>query len=181
MLRFLVLYTALALGANVAQAADLTAVKEGQMEPLVTYEKPLPVQPFVFTDEEGAEHSLKDYEGKVVLLNFWATWCPPCREEMPSLNALQSELGGDDFQVVTIATGGANSPRKIASFFDKEGIDALPRFHDDTNMAARAMGVLGLPVSVLIDRDGNEVGRMIGGAEWDTPEAKTVIETLIKD
>ena len=181
MLRFLVLYTALALGANVAQAADLDAVKDGQMESLVTYSKPLPLPPFSFTDETGAEHSMKEFEGKVVLINFWATWCPPCREEMPSLNALQKEFGPDDFAVLTIATGGSNSPEKVASFFDKEGIDVLPRFHDDANFAARAMGVLGLPVSVLIDHNGHEVGRMIGGAEWDSPDAKKVIQALIDD
>ncbi|MPQ92846.1 TlpA disulfide reductase family protein [Thioclava sp. JE_KL1] len=181
MLRFLVLYTALALGANVAQAADLDAVKSGQMESLVTYDEPLPLPPFTVTDESGDEHSMKDFEGKVVLINFWATWCPPCREEMPSLNALQKAYGENGFQVMTIATGGSNSPEKVAAFFDKEGIDALPRFHDDANFAARAMGVLGLPVSVLVDKKGHEVGRMIGGAEWDSPEAKKVIEALIDE
>ncbi|MEX1660171.1 TlpA disulfide reductase family protein [uncultured Thioclava sp.] len=181
MLRFLVLYTALALGANVAQAADLNALKQGQMESLVTYSKPLPVPPFSFVDDAGEEHSLAEYKGKVVLVNFWATWCPPCREEMPYLNALEKELGGDDFAVVAIATGGSNSPAKVGAFFDDEKLDAIPRFYDPAAFASRAMGVLGLPVSVLIDKDGHEVGRMIGGAQWDSPEAKALIKAMITD
>ena len=181
MLRFLVLYTALALGANVAQAADLNALKEGQMESLVVYSKPLPVPAFSFSDEAGGEHSLAEYKGKVVLVNFWATWCPPCREEMPHLDTLEQELGGEKFAVVTIATGGSNSPRKVNAFFDKENLNALPRFYDAAAFASRAMGVLGLPVSVLIDKNGDEVGRMIGGAEWDSPEAKKLLEAMIKE
>ncbi|WP_417807245.1 TlpA family protein disulfide reductase [Thioclava sp.] len=181
MLRFLVLYTALALGANAAQAADLNTLKEGSMESLVVYSKPLPVPAFSFTDDEGGEHSLADYKGKVVLVNFWATWCPPCREEMPYLNTLEKELGGDHFAVVTIATGGSNSPAKVGAFFDKEKLGALPRFYDEAAFASRAMGVLGLPVSVLIDQNGDEVGRMIGGAQWDSPEAKKLLEAMIKN
>ncbi|MBN2740228.1 MAG: TlpA family protein disulfide reductase [Rhodobacteraceae bacterium] len=181
MLRFLVLYTALALGANVAQAADLNTLKEGAMESLVTYSKPLPLPPFSFTDDKGNEHSMADYKGKVVLLNFWATWCPPCREEMPFLNTLEKEFGGDHFAVVTIATGGSNSPAKVGAFFDKENLDALPRFYDEAAFASRAMGVLGLPVTVLIDKDGHEVGRMIGGAQWDSPEAKKLLAAMIKN
>ena len=180
MLRFLVLYTALALGANAAQAADLNALKEGSMESLVTYSKPLPMPPFSFTDDQGGEHSLAEYKGKVVLVNFWATWCPPCREEMPFLNTLEKELGGDHFAVVTIATGGSNSPAKVGAFFDKEKLDALPRFYDEAAFASRAMGVLGLPVTVLVDKNGHEVGRMIGGAQWDSPEAKKLLEAMIK-
>ncbi|TMV88112.1 TlpA family protein disulfide reductase [Thioclava sp. BHET1] len=181
MLRFLVLYTALALGANVAQAADLDALKQGEMASLVTYSKPLPVPPFTFTDDKGGKHSLEDYKGKVVLVNFWATWCPPCREEMPDLNALEKKLGGDKFAVVTIATGGSNSPAKVDKFFDSEKIDALPRYYDPASFAARAMGVLGLPVSVLIDENGHEIGRMIGGAVWSSPDAIHLFKTLIEE
>ncbi len=181
MLRSLVLYTALALGANAVGAADLKPLRQGAMDSLVVYESPLPVQPFTVTDEQGATHSLEDYRGKVVLLNFWATWCPPCREEMPDLNTLQKELGGPDFQVVTIASGGANSPTRVKAFFDKINVDALPRFYDPDMTAARAMGVFGLPVSVLIDRDSREIARMIGGANWASPDARKVIEALIRN
>ncbi|MBP6679293.1 MAG: TlpA family protein disulfide reductase, partial [Paracoccus sp.] len=105
-MRWLVLYTALGIGANAALAGEIDwqAAHDGGLAKLVQTD-PTPVPDTNFTDPEGGTHSLADYRGKVVLLNFWATWCAPCREEMPSLDALQAELGGDDFQVVAIAAG----------------------------------------------------------------------------
>lgn len=178
MLRFLVLYTALCLGANTAVAADLSLFKTGEMNKLVVYETPLGTPDLPFLDETGAERSLKDYRGKVVLLNLWATWCAPCRHEMPSLDRLQAELGGDTFQVVTLATG-RNNPSKISAFFSQAGVTHLPKFTDENQSVARALGVMGLPVTVLIDAEGRELARLIGGAEWDSPEAKALIQAAI--
>ena len=178
MLRFLVLYTALSLGANVAAAADLEALKAGQMEGLVVYSEPLPVPGFEFATAGGEPTSLEAWRGKVVVLNFWATWCPPCREEMPSLNNLQKTLGGKDFQVITLATG-RNPPPKVDAFFEEAGLDALPKLYDEKQVGARALGALGLPVTLLLDREGREVARLIGGAEWDSPEALRIVEALI--
>ena len=127
-----------------------------------------------FTDPEGGTHSLTDYRGKVVLLNFWATWCAPCREEMPSLDALQAELGGDDFQVVAIAAG-HNPPAAIQKFLTEAKIANLPVRLDPRQGLAREMGVMGMPVTVLIDRDGNEIARLIGGADWASEASKTLI------
>ncbi len=179
-LRLLVLYTALSFGANAAAAADLEALKAGDMKKLVIYEAPLALPDIGFTGESGTETSLADYRGKVVLLNFWATWCAPCRAEMPELAALQDTLGGSDFQVVTLATG-RNPPPKIDRFFSEIGVTNLPKHRDEKQVLARAMGVAGLPVSVLIDRDGQEVGRLIGEANWNAPEAQTMIRALIAD
>ncbi|MFC5736875.1 TlpA family protein disulfide reductase [Sinirhodobacter huangdaonensis] len=180
MLRLFVLYTALSLTANAAAAADLGALKSGDMRKLVVYEQPLATPELPFVDETGAEHRLTEFRGKVVLLNLWATWCAPCRVEMPGLDALQGELGGADFQVVTLATG-RNPQPKIAKFFDEAGVTRLPRFQDEKQTLSRAMGVMGLPVSVLIDRDGHEVARLIGEADWNGPEARAVIGALIAD
>ena len=177
MLRFLVLYLALSLGANAALAADLAPLKQGEMKKLVTYEEPIATSEVPFVDPQGAEHSLAEYRGKVVVLNFWATWCAPCREEMPSLDRLQARLGGADMQVVTVATG-RNSLPQIEKFFAEAGVSQLPVLLDGGQALARSMGVLGLPVTVLIDRDGREVARLIGGAEWDSPEALAVIDSL---
>ena len=107
MLRSALLYTALVFGANTAFAADpdWQAARDGGLDKLVVAEEPAPVAAAEFTDRDGGTHTLADWQGKVVLLNFWATWCAPCREEMPALDRLQAELGGDDFEVVTIATG----------------------------------------------------------------------------
>ncbi|OCX61037.1 thioredoxin [Thioclava sp. SK-1] len=178
MLRLLVLYTALALGANGVMAADLSALKTGEMKKLVVYDDPLPVPELPFTDPDGAELRLQDYAGKVILVNMWATWCAPCREEMPELDALQAEMGGDAFEVLTIATG-RNPPRKVDSFFEEAGVTHLPKFRDENQKLARAMGILGLPVTVLIDQNGQEVARLIGGADWASDDAKAVIKALI--
>ncbi|NBT32513.1 MAG: TlpA family protein disulfide reductase, partial [Rhodobacteraceae bacterium] len=102
----------------------------------------------------------------------------PCREEMPSLAELQTELGGDDFQVVTIATG-RNPPSAVERFMDEIGVDTLPRYTDPRQALARSMGVMGLPVTVILDRDGNEVGRLMGGAEWNSESAKAILAAVM--
>jgi thiol-disulfide isomerase/thioredoxin len=126
---------------------------------------------------DGDSIRLADLKGQIVFLNFWATWCAPCRKEMPSLDRLQAALGGDAFDVVTIATG-RNSPAGIDRFFSETGLTALPRFTDPGQDLARAMAVMGLPVTVVIDREGREVGRLLGGAEWDAPEAVALLSAL---
>ncbi|MDO5528396.1 MAG: TlpA disulfide reductase family protein [Paracoccus sp. (in: a-proteobacteria)] len=180
MLRMLVLYTALVAGANAAAAGtlDIDAAREGGLSKLVAAEA-APVPDTVFLDRDGGEHRLSDYRGKAVLLNFWAVWCVPCKEEMPALDRLQTELGGEDFEVVTIATG-RNSEAGIDRFFEEEGIENLPYLTDARMQLARSMGVVGLPVTVLIDREGNEVARVMGDEEWDSEAAFTLIRQLIE-
>ena len=177
MLRLLILYTARAAGANMALAGeiDLTAANtaglklaQGNMEP---------VSQTVFTDPEGGEHSLGDYAGQALLVNFWATWCAPCREEMPALNALQKELGGADFQVVTIAAG-RNPLPAIEKFFTEAEIDSLPVLLDPRQKLAREFGVVAMPATILIDRDGREVARMMGPADWASDAAKAAVRQL---
>lgn len=182
MLRSALLYTALLFGANTAFAADVdwaAAQATGLAKLVPTTDAPA-LPDTVFTDPDGGEHRLADYKGKVVLLNFWATWCAPCREEMPALDALQAELGGDDFQVVTIATG-RNAPDKIDRFFDETGVTNLPVLLDPRQQLARDMGVVGLPVTVLIDADGVEVARLMGDADWASDAAKAVIRQMTAD
>ena len=175
MLRWLVLYTALILGANPALAGEIDwdAAHAAGLQKLAPTD-PTPVPDTAFTDPEGKEHSLADWRGKVVLLNFWATWCAPCREEMPSLDALQTELGGYDFEVVTIATGMNRLPA-IEKFLGEINVQNLPILLDPKQRLAREMGVMGMPVTVLIDREGNEIARLIGGADWASDAAKEVI------
>ncbi|MDP5308051.1 TlpA disulfide reductase family protein [Paracoccus spongiarum] len=179
MLRSALLYTALVIGANTAfaGAVDWPAAQAAGLAKLVPSEDAPPLPGTTFTDPEGNTHALSDYRGKVVLLNFWATWCAPCREEMPSLDALQAEMGGDDFQVVPVATG-RNAPEKIDRFFAETGVTTLPVLLDPRQQLARDMGVLGLPVSVLIDREGREVARLLGDADWASEAAKAVIRQL---
>ena len=176
MTRFPILSLALAvgLGANAAYAQDLEALRVGDMRGVLIHETPIPVSEQTFTDMEDGTHALADFEGQVVLLNFWATWCAPCREEMPSLDALQQDLGGEDFQVVTLATG-RNPPPAILRFFEEEGIEALPTYLDPRQNVAREMSVFGLPITVIIDRDGNEVGRLRGDADWHSRRGRCAL------
>ncbi|MGP9805522.1 TlpA disulfide reductase family protein [Paracoccus sp. NSM] len=179
MLRSALLYTALVFGANAAFAEpDWQAARDGGLDKLIVLDDPAPVSAVTFTDRDGGEHSLADWQGKVVLLNFWATWCAPCREEMPALDDLQAALGGDDFEVVTIATG-RNAVDRIDAFFAEVGVENLPVLLDPRQQVARDMGVMGLPVTVLIDREGNEVARYLGDADWASEAAKTLVSQMV--
>ncbi len=178
---FAVLYTALALCANAAMAdtSALEALREGTMKKL-RFVEPAPVPDTVFTHADGGEYTLAQFEGKHIVLNFWATWCAPCRKEMPMLSELQAEFGGDSFEIVTIATG-RNELAGIRRFFDEIEVDNLPIYLDPRQKLAREMGVLGLPVTLVLDPEGNEIGRMIGDAEWNGDSAKAIVKALIDE
>ncbi|OIQ31149.1 MAG: thioredoxin [Alphaproteobacteria bacterium MedPE-SWcel] len=182
LVRLLSLYMALALGANATFAADLNAVKalrEGDMKKLVLHpaSKPASEAVFFLADDAGIA-TLADYQGKYVLLNFWATWCAPCRKEMPMLSALQTEFGGENFEVLTLASG-RNSPVAIRKFFDDIGVSNLPRHQDPKGALARDMAVFGLPITVILDPKGHEIGRLRGEADWGSDSARAVIAALL--
>ena len=167
--------------ANHAAAQDpatLEALREGDMRKLVVHDAPRDLPGETFSDPEGNAHTLADYAGKVVLLNFWATWCAPCREEMPDLDALNAEFGGEDFAVVPIASG-RNGLAGIRAFYAQEGIETLPILLDPQGQLSRRAGVLGLPVTVLMDRQGREIARLQGAAHWNAEEARRIIEAAI--
>ncbi len=179
---FAVLYTCLGLAANTAAAADpatLEAMREGDMRKLV-FSDPAPVPETEFDSEDGTRLTLADFQGRYVLVNFWATWCAPCREEMPSLSRLQAELGGEDFEVVTIATG-RNPPAGMKRFFEEVGVDNLPLHRDPTQALARQMAVLALPITVILDPQGREIARLRGDADWSGPEALALLRALLED
>ena len=175
-------YTALTLGANTASAdiASLEALREGDMKKLVFHEEPKPVSTaeFSLADNAGTA-TLADYKGKYVLLNFWATWCAPCRKEMPMLSDLQSEFGGDNFEVLTLATG-RNSPVGIQKFFDEIEVTNLPRHQDQKQAVAREMAVLGLPITVILNPQGEEIARMRGDAVWNSDSAKAIVAEILE-
>ena len=175
-----VLYTALAFGANTAFGADIAALRDGSMMKLAVHEAPVEVSAATFTDRDGGEHALADWKGKVTLVNFWAVWCAPCRKELPALDALNRDLGGDAFEVVTIAAG-RNALPGITRLFDEVGVKTLPVYLDPKLKLSREMGVMGLPVSILLDRDGREIARMSGDAEWDSDSARAIVAALTGD
>jgi thiol-disulfide isomerase/thioredoxin len=163
------LYTALALGAN---AGDLGAYATGGMVKLTVLDVPEPLPEAVLLDAAGAEHSLDAYRGKWLVLNYWATWCVPCREEMPSLDALQEAM--PEIAVLPIATG-RNMLPAIEAFYQEAGIDSLPVLRDPKSNLAHALGIMGLPVTVIVNPEGAEVARLIGGADWAGSEAATAL------
>lgn len=160
-----------------ADPPDFEAARAAGLSKLVETTPPAPVPAVAFSDLDGGTHSLADWKGKVLLVNFWATWCAPCRDEMPSLDALQKARGGDDFAVLTIAAG-RNPPAAVTKFFTEENITDLPTLTDERTELARAFGVMAMPVTILIDAEGNEVARMTGDADWASPAAMTLVDQL---
>ncbi|MEX0645822.1 MAG: redoxin family protein [Parvularculaceae bacterium] len=135
--------------------------------------------PLIAFEHEGRSLTLAEFKGKTILVNFWATWCPPCVRELPSLDALQAEFGEKGFEVVAIATGpqGKVAP---ADFFARLGVKNLRLYADpQLRLASTIGGGSVLPVSILYDAQGREIGRLIGEADWASPEARRLIERAI--
>ena len=151
----------------------LASYARGEMRQFTSLDNP-PAQPDVaYSDADGNEVRLSDYRGQVILVNFWATWCGPCVEEMPALDRLQAEMGGDDFQVVTVSLD--RGMDEVIAFFDRMELENLPIIHD-TNLASFSrIQTPGLPTSVLYDRQGRELGRVTAPAEWDSEDAMALI------
>lgn len=131
-------------------------------------------------DGDGRNLTLADFEGRVVLLNIWATWCPPCREEMPTLDALQARLGGSDFHVLPLSID-RTGLEPVRRFYRETGIRNLDLYIAEDTRAMLALAVVGLPTTILIDRIGRERGRLAGPAEWNSPEAVAQISALIDE
>ncbi len=139
---------------------------------------PHPVADLRFIDGSGRPHRLDQFRGKVVLLNVWATWCPPCREEMPTLEHLQAQLGGPDFEVLALSIdrGGIAA---VASYFDEIDVHALKIYVDPTTAVANDLVLSAYPTTLLIDRRGRELARHIGPAAWDNPGVVAMIRKVI--
>ncbi len=180
MLKRLVVVLLLLAGSGLpglAQAAEFPL--DGEMRKFTPWTERKPVALAEFLDENGKPVTLEAFRGKVVLLNLWATWCVPCREEMPALDRLQAQRGGPDFQVVAVAQdrGGRD---KVDKFLAEIGARGITPYLDTSMKSARAWTAVGLPTSLLIDRQGREVGRLVGGADWSAPEALALVDALIK-
>jgi thiol-disulfide isomerase/thioredoxin len=150
----------------------------GEVAAMALADPPQDLSTLVFDRPDGQPMALADLSGKTLLVNLWATWCAPCREEMPALDALQAEMGGADFEVVAINvdTGSDEKPRK---FLDEVGVSSLAYYRDDTigvfNELKRRSLALGLPVTLLVDGKGCLIANMNGPAEWASDDAKRLV------
>ncbi len=159
-----------------AAASDRAPPLRGAFgENFTLLDPPVPAPGEVFTDLAGARVRLADFEGRMVLLNFWATWCAPCVREMPSLDRLRAALGDRGLSVVAVSIDRAGL-KVIRPFAERLKLTRLGLYHDPKGALFRAFGVTGLPASFLIDRNGGIVGAYVGAAEWDGPEARALIE-----
>lgn len=170
------LVAALPAADDTSQPLDVAAF--GAMDNFTLFDKPRPVPQIAFTDGDGADRSLGDFHGRVVLLNLWATWCAPCRREMPALDRVQARLGSRGFEVVALAVD-RGGREKVREFLTEVGASHLKLYLDRTTRSMRTLGIIGLPTTLLIDRQGREVGRLIGPAEWDSAEAIELLERFL--
>jgi len=133
------------------------------------YESPKVLPEFNFVDGGGRELNLDAFRGKLVLLNIWATWCIPCRKEMPTLDRLQAKLGGPNFEVVALSIdrGGVEM---VKDFYAEFGLKFLAIYVDTTIAVSYRLNVPGIPATLLVNPEGKEIGRVIGPAEWDSPK-----------
>ncbi len=157
---------------------QLAAQAKGTMVNFTLSPELPPAPAIMFRDENGGKHNLKAFAGKVVLINFWATWCGPCRREMADLDRLQAKLGGADFTVLALSSD-RKGMEVVKKFYAENNIRHLAAWIDRTTKAQRAFGAYGLPTSVLIDRQGRQVGRLVGPAEWASDDAIALIKTVI--
>ena len=164
-----------------ALATRLAPLAKGDVAAVSIESTPRPAIPLVFEKADGSKTSLADFRGRAVLLNLWATWCVPCRAEMPSLDRLQATKGGKDFEVVAVNVDTARLERR-AAFLDQIGVKSLARYADPTGDAFETLRkdgqTLGLPVTMLVDPEGCLIGVARGAVPWDSADALALIGAM---
>ncbi len=168
-----------AAGASSLVAPARAQVPEfrGQLGAFVPRRPPVEAPAIAFRDAGGKDLSLADFRGRLLVLNYWATWCAPCVEEMPALDRLHAALAPEGIEVAAISVdrGGL---RQVAPFFEVHGLKHLPVYLDPSGASMRAFAVRGLPTTIVIDRQGRDAGRLEGAAHWDSEPAKRLLRAL---
>jgi thiol-disulfide isomerase/thioredoxin len=149
----------------------------GSVSPLElsVFDQPRDLPEIRFADEESHGLTLADFRGRVVLLNVWATWCVPCRKEMPALDRLQAKLGGNEFLVIPLSID-RDGVAPVKRFYQELGLERLGIYVDPSGKGSRALAIPGVPTTLVIDREGREIARKMGAAEWDGPEMVSLVE-----
>lgn len=150
----------------------------GTLAAFLVRPEPKPLPDIAFQDGAGKPLKLSDWKGRVVLINLWATWCAPCRKEMPDLARLQKELGSDQFEVVAISVDRKGAEASSA-FLKETGADNLKLYVEPTTAIVGELQSAGLPATILVDRQGREIGRLLGPADWASPEAQALVRAAL--
>jgi thiol-disulfide isomerase/thioredoxin len=168
----------------VAAAARIAPLAQGEVAALAVAHTPFLVPDLSFKDASGRPRQLADWRGRTVLLNLWATWCVPCRKEMPALDALENKLGGGEFEVVAVNID-TRDPQKPLAFLKETGVTHLAFYSDqsakvfqDLKLAGKAFG---MPTTLIVDRAGCEIGEMAGPAEWASADAIKLVREALAD
>lgn len=167
-----------------ATAARIAPLAQGQVAALAVAHTGFRVPDLAFKDAAGQVRNLKDWHGRTVLLNLWATWCVPCRKEMPALDALQAKLGSDKFQVVAVNID-TRDPQKPRNFLKQVGVSHLAYFTDDSAQVFETLKeagkAFGMPTTLIIGPHGCEIGNMAGPAEWASDDGVKLVSTAINN
>jgi thiol-disulfide isomerase/thioredoxin len=151
------------------RAGAVTVPAPAESGKFIRHARPVTLPAISFNDADGKARFLSEWRGKVVLLNIWATWCPPCIREMPALDKLQAQKGGEHFAVVAVSTdrSGLGKPK---AFYDRVSIKNLPLFNEASGDLSVALDADRLPLTIILDSEGREVARYYGAEEWDSEE-----------
>ena len=164
-----------------ALAARLKPLVRGEIASLTLASQPKPLPELGFVAPDGTKASLADFKGRTVLLNLWASWCLPCRQEMPALDRLQGQRGSKDFTVVAVNIDTAK-PERTKAFWDENGIKNLTLYTDNKAALFETLKetgkIIGLPATMLIGKDGCEIGTMAGPAQWDSEDALALLAAI---
>jgi thiol-disulfide isomerase/thioredoxin len=168
--------------AALERAKRIEPLARGEVAAVSPATKPLVIPNLAFVDREGRNHRLSDWRGRTVLVNLWATWCIPCRREMPALDALEQKLGGPKFEVVALNIDTRN-PDKPKSWLKSVGVSRLQYYADPSAKVFQDLKVIGraagLPTSILIDPAGCEIGYIAGPAEWASEDALRLVNATL--
>jgi len=182
----MLLYGAMALADNISpsQLSDkehglVEELLPGDMQHFKLYDEPRPFREKTFFDPRGKKIDLSAFDGGLTVVNFWATWCPPCRKELPWFDELQAELGEEGIRIVTISLD-KQGRSKAAAYLERQKLTNLQAYTDPKANLAKEMGILGLPVTAILGPDGREIGRLTGEAKWNSPDAKEWLRAIAK-